>query len=142
MDLISIDNGDRLFISPAIDDWQAIYNHGITAIIDMDGGVDENIPTTPDRVLYVYFPITDGYLPDLSKLHAVALMGASLVRSGHKVLSHCGLGFNRSALVAGLILIQLGMTGEEAVAQLREKRPGALFNDKFAEYLQSYSALS
>ena len=59
------------------------------------------------------------------------------MESGHKVLSHCGMGFNRSALVAGLILNYLGMPGEETVAHLRQKRPGALFNLTFAEYLLS-----
>jgi protein-tyrosine phosphatase len=47
------------------------------------------------------------------------------------------MGLNRSALVAGLILNYLGMNGEEAVALLRRKRPGALFNDNFAQYLSN-----
>ena len=67
-------------------------------------------------------------------------MGAQLVRSGHRVLSHCGMGFNRSALVAGRILNHLGMSGVDAVDRLRERRPGALFNDVFAEHLKSLPA--
>jgi len=51
------------------------------------------------------------------------------------VLAHCGMDLNRSALVAGLVLTYLGMKGEDAVALLREKRPGALFNENFAAYL-------
>jgi hypothetical protein len=34
-----------------------------------------------------------------------------------------------------LVLTYLGMTGENAAALLREKRPGALFNENFAAYL-------
>ena len=45
------------------------------------------------------------------------------------------MGLHRSALVAGLMPIYLGMKGEDAVALLREKRPGALFNENFAAYL-------
>lgn len=55
-------------------------------------------------MLYVYFPIFDEGLPDLNKLHALAKLGARLVANGEKVLAHCGMGFNRSALVAGLVL--------------------------------------
>jgi protein-tyrosine phosphatase len=47
------------------------------------------------------------------------------------------MGYNRSALVAGLILCRLGMTGPEAVKRLRDVRPGALFNDIFAAHLES-----
>ena len=50
------------------------------------------------------------------------------------------MGINISALVAGLILIYLGMSGAEAVELLREKRPGALFNEKFADYLLTINA--
>ena len=67
-------------------------------------------------------------------------MGAHLIRSGHRVLSHCGMGFNRSALVAGRILYHLGVPGAEIVERLRERRPGALFNEVFAEHLKSLPA--
>jgi protein-tyrosine phosphatase len=93
------------------------------------------IPNIPNHMLYVYFPIFDDDLPDLNKLHALAKLGAQLVANGEKVLAHCGMGLNRSALVAGLVLTYLGMKGEDAVALLRDKRPGALFNESFASYL-------
>ena len=50
------------------------------------------------------------------------------------------MGFNRSALMAGLILTKLGYDGPAAVARLRERRPGALYNERFAEYLSSLPA--
>ena len=51
-----------------------------------------------------------------------------------------GMGFNRSGLVAGLILKALGVSGTAAVTRIRERRPGALFNDRFAEYLVGVEA--
>jgi protein-tyrosine phosphatase len=135
--LYPVDHDGRLFISPVIKDWSILQSHGIDTVLDMEGGLDECIPTDPNGVLYVYFPIFDEDLPDPDKLEAVASLGAHLVANGHRVLSHCGMGFNRSALVAGRILHKLGMSGEEIVRQLREKRPGALFNEVFAEHLRS-----
>jgi protein-tyrosine phosphatase len=134
MEIIPIDAQGRLFISPAIDEWKGLEELGITAVIDLDGDIDTGIPTAVNHLVYIYFPICDGdTLPDLHKLYAIAQLGARLVQSGHKVLSHCGLGYNRSALVAGLILIHMGMSGEEAVTLIREKRPGALWNETFAQ---------
>ncbi|HEX7182260.1 MAG TPA: dual specificity protein phosphatase [Thermoanaerobaculia bacterium] len=135
MDIICLDDAGCLFLSPRITDWQYVDHHGISVVIDLEGDLDAGVPTHPNHVLYLYFPIYDEDLPDMPKLQAVAKLGADLVRSGHKVLSHCGMGFNRSALVAGLILVNLGLTGEEAVTILRRKRPGALFNEVFADYL-------
>jgi len=137
MNTFCIDEGGCLFISPRIDDWQLLEEHGISTVIDLEGGLDDGVPSAPNHVLYIYYPIFDEDLPDLDKLKAVARLGSSLIQAGHKVLSHCGMGFNRSALVAGLILVHLGMSGEEAYQLLRSKRPGALFNEVFASYLRS-----
>jgi len=141
MQIFCLDDGGCLFLSPRIEDWRYVEEHGITTVIDLEGEIDAGIPTMPNHVLYLYFPIYDEDLPDLAKLHGVARLGASLVANGHKVLSHCGMGFNRSALVAGLILRYLGMSGPEVVSHLRQKRPGALFNQVFAEYLQNFQGL-
>src|ERR1700690_1870002 len=135
MDLIPLDEQRQLFISPSIDDWKPIEDQGITAVMDLDGDLDLGIPNVPNHMIYVFFPIYDEDLPDLNKLHALAKLGARLVSNGEKVLAHCGMGLNRSALVAGLILTYLGMKGEDAGGLLREKRPGALFNDTSASYL-------
>ena len=140
MELFQVDDDARLFISPAIEDWKVVAQHSIDVVIDLEGGLDECIPTIPGSCLYVYFPIYDEELPDPARLDAVAQMGAHLVRSGHRVLSHCGMGFNRSALVAGRILHYLGMSGADAVDRLRERRPGALFNEIFADHLKSLPA--
>ncbi len=140
MEIFQLDERACLFLSPAVDEWEIIEQHGITVVIDLEGDLDCGVPTMLDHTLYLYFPIHDDDLPDLHKLHAVARLGASLVESGHKVLSHCGMGFNRSALVAGLILTYLGLSGAQAVELLRERRPGALFNEKFAEYLSTINA--
>ncbi len=137
MELISLDDDERLFISPAIEDWHPIFEKQITVVIDLEGELDIGVSTVPNQLMYIYFPILDEGLPDLVKLNSLAQLGASLVKQGHKVLSHCGMGYNRSALVAGLILTHLGMDGVSAVQLLREKRAGALFNENFAAYLSS-----
>jgi hypothetical protein len=135
--LYQVDDDGRLFISPAITDWSIVSSYGIDTVIDLEGGLDECIPTVPNHCLYVYFPIFDEELPNLTKLEAVVSLGAQLVSSGHHVLSHCGMGFNRSALVAGRILHRLGMSGPDIVSRLRERRPGALFNTVFAEHISN-----
>ncbi|MGD0734299.1 MAG: hypothetical protein ABR976_04090 [Terracidiphilus sp.] len=137
MELFQIDDESLLFISPAITDWDTVTCKGVDTVIDVDGDIDSDVPTLPDRSLYIYFPIFDGDLPNLVKLHALGALGATLIESRHCVLAHCGMGFNRSALVAGVILHKLGMPGPEIVTRIRERRQGALFNDTFAAYLES-----
>ena len=139
MELFPIDDDGRLYISGDLETWDCVAPHGIDVVIDLDGGLDACIPTETNRCLYIYFPFEDDdrSLPNLQKLNAVADMAASLIRDGHRVLAHCNMGFNRSGLVAGVILKSLGMTGDAAVTRIRERRPGALYNDRFAEYVST-----
>jgi len=136
-EVIQVDDAGHLFISPAIQEWDSLARSGIDVVIDLDGDLDSCIPTGANDCVYIYFPIPDDDQaePPLARLRAIAKMAASLINEGHRVLSHCGLGFNRSALVAGLIMVEMGMPGSAVVARLRERRPGALFNEKFAEVL-------
>lgn len=139
MELFQVDDDGRLFISPVIESWDAVARYEIDTVIDLEGGLDSGIPTLSDGCLYIYYPIDDDNdkLPNMIKLRAIARLGATLIAEGHRVLSHCGMGYNRSAFVAGLIMIEMGMPGADVVARLRERRPGALFNDGFAACLES-----
>ena len=111
MELFQVDDHGSLFISPAISDWETLVQRSVDTVIDLDGDLDSGVPTMPNQCLYIYFPIFDEDLPNLHKLHAVATLGATVVRAGHRVLSHCGMGFNRSALIAGVMASALGLDG-------------------------------
>jgi protein-tyrosine phosphatase len=140
-DPVQIDDDGLLWLAPACDDWGPIVQkHSLTAVIDLESGLDAGIPAHPDRVIYVYFPFADEGVPSLHRLHAVARLGAELVRERERVLVHCQMGLNRSALVAGLVLVHNGMAGSDAVTRLQQRRPGALYNEAFAEYLAGLPA--
>lgn len=135
--LYRVDDLGHLYISPAVLDWAPIQQAGVDVVIDLEGGLDHGVPTAPGSILYVYFPIYDEELPNLAKLRGLGRLGASLIHDGHRLLSHCGMGYNRSALMAGVILHELGLGGPQIVSRLRERRTGALFNDRFREYLET-----
>jgi protein-tyrosine phosphatase len=140
MEIVAVNADETLFVSGEIDDWGALLERAIDTIVDMDRDVDPGVPEAPNSILYVYFPILDENLPDLKKLDALGRLVADLVAQEHRVLVHCRMGLNRSALVIATALTYLGMTGEQAVSHLREIRPGALFNDAFAEHVLTLPA--
>src|SRR4028119_201084 len=111
MDIICLDEAGCLFLSPRITSWEPINRHGISVVIDLEGELDTEVPTNPGHILYIYFPIYDEDLPDMPKLQAVARLGADLIKSGHRVLSHCGMGFTRPAPGAGPVAWALARSG-------------------------------
>lgn len=134
-EIVQMDNDGKLFLSAAIANWKPILDRGINVVLDLEGGVDHGVPEMADKFLYIYLPIHDGEMPDLDRLHAVANLAATLIKRGDRVLSHCGLGLNRSALMAALILMYLGMDSKSAAERCMERRPGALYNEVFLNYL-------
>ena len=140
MDLVAINPDETLFVSGEIEDWQALLARGIDTVVDMDASVDAGLPQTPGSILYVYHPILDEDLPNLAKIDALGRLVANLVSSDHRVLVHCRMGFNRSVLVIATALTYLGMSGEAALNHLRERRPGALFNENFATHVAALPA--
>lgn len=142
MELFQIDEQGLLFLSPSVDDWKPISEQEIMIICDLDDDLDIGVPKIPDQILYIYFPFEDRELPNLHRLHSIAKLVAELVQNGHKVLSHCGMGHNRSALLMGVILTYLGMSGEEAVTLIQQKRRGALYNKNYATYLKGLPSAS
>ena len=140
MDIVVINEEQTLFVSGEIEDWQTLVERGIDTIVDMDATVDAGLPQAPGSVLYIYHPILDEDLPNLVKIEALGRLVADLVSSDHRVLVHCRMGFNRSVLVIATALTYLGMTGAAALDHLRERRPGALFNENFAAHVATLPA--
>jgi protein-tyrosine phosphatase len=135
MDIVAVNPAETLFVSGDIEDWEAIRALRIDVVVDMDGGVDAGLPQGPDAIFYVYHPIRDEDLPNLAKIEALGRLVADLVCAGHRVLVHCRMGFNRSALVIATALTYMGLSGRQAIADLRLRRPGALFNEVFAAHV-------
>ena len=140
MDIVAINSERTLFVSGEIEDWETVQTHAIDTIVDMDGDVDPGLPDAPNQLLYVYYPIRDEDLPSMVKLEALGRLVADLVGADHRVLVHCRMGFNRSVLVIATALTYLGYSGERALTHLREIRPGALFNETFAEHVKGLPA--
>ena len=140
MDIVAINAEETLFVSGEIEDWEAVRGRGIDTIVDMDRDVDPGLPEAPNSVLYIYFPILDQELPDLPKLEALGRLVADLVSARHRVLVHCRMGLNRSVLVIATALTYLGMTGEAALGHVQSLRPGALYNEAFAEHVRRLPA--
>jgi protein-tyrosine phosphatase len=140
MDIFRINQAATLLVSGEIDDWERVRAQRVDTVIDMDGDVDFGLPKTPGAMLYVYYPIFDEDLPDLPKLDALGRMVAELIEAGRVVLVHCHMGFNRSMLVAATALSYLGLCGPDILAHMRQVRPGALFNERFAEHVNTLPA--
>lgn len=91
------------------------------------------------RKTVLYAPLDDsGRPPTRDEIGIAATTSRAALRAyqhGKRVLVTCWMGRNRSGLVTGLILMQLGYSSLEAITLVRCAREGALSNPFFREVL-------
>lgn len=91
-------------------------------------------------IQFTHYPITDGVLRSGSYLDLMAQrLAAEITDVGGCVLTMCNAGRNRSGLLSALIVHHLfGIPGADAVDIVRARRPNALANDYFVEFLETF----
>ena len=143
MELYEIVKG-RLYQSGAVEgvDWQPIHARKIDIVIDLHGTLDPGVPTTPNSILYIYWPLEDhAELPDVRMLDALTDMVGREIVEGHKVRTHCHKGKSRSGMFNAVVAMKLlGIDGSRAIDVVRKGRPEALGNMSFVAYLKSLTA--
>lgn len=128
----------NLYQSTKIDDPDLFLSYGFDTVIDLEGGFDKVLSGWNLSGSYLYWHIFDvPWLPNIERLWNVAVYGFNFWKHEEKVLVHCSMGRNRSGLVVGCILSLGGIRGPEIVKLIQEKRPGALTNAIFREFLES-----
>ncbi len=81
-------------------------------------------------------PIPDGGTADPSRAGQIVQAAASLARSGRHVVFHCRGGLGRAGTLAACTLVHLGWTPDEAIAEVRRARPGAIENRAQERFVQ------
>lgn len=94
-------------------------------------------------VRVIHAPYADRFFEPLApatkrRVVQVAKQVADALKEKQNVLVTCLMGLNRSGLIAGLALRFLGMSGPEAVDQIRLKRAGALSNPTFRRMVMDF----
>lgn len=104
---------------------------------DLDAVVVLNRQTPPQQHgrITIHWPIDDGPMPSPEKTRAISRWIAELLDAGMKVAVQCAAGINRSCLITGRTLIELGHPAQEAIELVRQARPGALTNRAFVDWL-------
>jgi hypothetical protein len=73
--------------------------------------------------------------PRIRELSAAAAAALTTRGGPAEVFIVCSQGLNRSGLLTGLVLRELGVPGTEAVALIRRLRPGSLANHAYEQLL-------
>jgi ADP-ribosyl-[dinitrogen reductase] hydrolase len=127
-------------------DMDAIKQWGATDVVTLMEydeleryGVSELRAAVIDRGMQWYhLPIVDGDAPRAPFEKAWEGAGADLrkrLKDGGRILLHCRGGLGRTGTIAARLLVELGMTPDAAIHDVRQARSGAIENDEQLEHV-------
>lgn len=112
-----------------------------SCVIDTAGEMPSEFRSGTGLWVPCVFTDLDSVPPHMDRIYATARRVADAIRRGEgapdAVYTVCQHGMNRSGLLAGLLLRELGMSGSDAVALIVAKRPGALSNLTFRGLIEA-----
>jgi hypothetical protein len=106
---------------------RAFLKAGFTAFIDLTapGELWPYLPLLNEearhhglQIHYQRFPIVDYGLPSSQDMRAIQQALDTALKDDHKTYLHCWGGVGRTGTAVGCYLVQQGLTGEQALAQL------------------------
>ncbi len=127
----------------AIRDWPA---HALLTLMEAHELDLLRVPTLGEEALglgleWTHLPIVDGSIPSAAFESQWADAAERLLghlEAGSNVVIHCRGGLGRTGLLAGMLLVDLGVEPGEALRQVRAVRPAAVETEEQEQYLLSY----
>jgi atypical dual specificity phosphatase len=88
---------------------------------------------------YHHIPVDDFRAPDAAQIERFVSVVAVARQVGRRTLVHCFAGRGRSGTMAACYLVSLGRTPEEALAEVRSLRPGAIETEEQESAVRDYA---
>jgi ADP-ribosyl-[dinitrogen reductase] hydrolase len=128
-------------------DLQAIRDWGARALVSL---IEEHefdllgVPDLPAKVrvlgiIWIHLPIVDLGVPDWrfeEEWEMAAANLSSILGNGGRIVLHCRAVLGRTGTIAARLLVGFGITPREAIAKVRQARPGAIQTWEQEQYVR------
>lgn len=124
--------------------------HIVVSLVEAQEFAELSVPNLPAEVgemgmKWRHLPIRDMYPPGMRFRRIWPELGRELVealRSGQRVFLHCKGGLGRTGTVAACLLIESGMSADEAIEAVRSARRNTIETSVQEWFVTNYSLLS
>jgi atypical dual specificity phosphatase len=108
------------------DDLAFMQQQGVDVIISAnERGVDEKLAATYG-IDVISLPIEDFHPPTMKQMHTFVATTEQRLDADEKVAVHCTAGMGRTGTYLAVWFVSRGMTAQQAIDHVREKRPGSI----------------
>jgi len=122
-----------------VDDLAWLRRQGIELIITLTEDPLRRDWLTDAGLLALHIPIADMTAPTREQIEESVSAIRKAVEQGLGVAVHCLAGKGRTGTVLACYFVARGMSAEEAIARIRELRPGSIETDEQIEAVRDYA---
>ncbi|MCX7046459.1 MAG: dual specificity protein phosphatase 23 [Candidatus Sumerlaeota bacterium] len=117
----------------------ALYEEGIRAVVSLDSDSDFQAHAKEFGFEYFLSPIPDFSVPSLPQVEECLRFIESNLKADKPVAVHCRAGMGRTGTILACYLIRHeGKSAQDAIARIRQMRPGSIETEEQEEFIQDY----
>lgn len=94
------------------------------------------------QIEFLHVPFHDGEVPTVDQANQVADSVEKTLKRGKSVIIHCLMGLGRTGTMMACYLVKYkNMQPDEAIAFVREKRPGSIVNEDQENFVRKFKPI-
>jgi len=126
---------------PSPDDLLDLRDCGVTALISLTTSPLDDDDLSLAKMRAVHLPLADWSAPTMKEAEAFVKTLDGMLAEGRKVAVHCGAGLGRTGTMLACYLVSRGMDAEQALREVRKKRPGSVESRGQEDAVREYEAM-
>ena len=122
-----------------VEDLQLLHERGIRAIVSLTERPLKERLVQARNMAYLHLPVADMQPPTLADAIKFVEFAETAERENRPLAVHCGAGMGRTGTMLACYLVRKGLEAQQAMAQIRQKRPGSVETAEQESVVREYA---